>query len=93
MKFNLSETLRLRRLELGYTQQFMATRLGVTQQSYSKIENNPENTTLKLLLRVSEILQLEPRMLYSNNLKEKKSVQQQLEEIKYELKALRKNKL
>jgi transcriptional regulator with XRE-family HTH domain len=49
MKVNISETIRLIRESKGYSQDFVASKLYITQQAYSRLEKNPENMTLKSL--------------------------------------------
>ncbi len=45
-KESSSETLRHAREEAGYTQQDIADELGVTRQTYSSIEANPDKATV-----------------------------------------------
>jgi transcriptional regulator with XRE-family HTH domain len=56
MKTNMSETIRLIRESKGYSQEFMASRLHVTQQAYSKMEKQPDTMTLKRLKDLAHIL-------------------------------------
>ena len=56
MKTNMNKTIRLIRESNGYSQDFVATRLKLTQQSYSRLEKNPENMTLKRLRDLAKIL-------------------------------------
>ena len=52
----MSETIRLIRESKGYSQEFMASRLHVTQQAYSKMEKQPDTMTLKRLKDLAHIL-------------------------------------
>lgn len=56
MKTNMSETIRIVRESKGYSQKFMASRLKITQQAYSKMEKQPESMTLNRLKDVAHIL-------------------------------------
>lgn len=52
----MNETIRLIRESKGYSQEFVAIRLNLTQQSYSRLEKNPENMTLSRLRDLAKIL-------------------------------------
>ena len=52
----MSETIRIIRESKGYSQEFMASRLKITQQAYSKMEKQPESMTLNRLKDVAHIL-------------------------------------
>lgn len=56
MKPNSSETIRLIRERKGYSQDFVASKLYFTQQSYSRLEKNPESITLSRLRDLAKIL-------------------------------------
>jgi transcriptional regulator with XRE-family HTH domain len=56
MKPNMNETIRLIRESKGYSQDFVASKLFFTQQSYSRLERNPENMTLSRLRDLAKIL-------------------------------------
>ncbi len=51
-----SELIKKIRSEKEYSQEFMAAKLNIKQQSYSAIENNPENASLKRLKAIANIL-------------------------------------
>jgi len=61
MKDQLTIVNRIRSLrqQLGYSQEYMAELLGISQQTYSNIENNPERLTLVRLKDISAILQVD----------------------------------
>ena len=40
----------------GYSQDYVAAKLDLTQQAYSRIEKNPESASLKRLKQLSEVL-------------------------------------
>jgi transcriptional regulator with XRE-family HTH domain len=41
---------------IGFSQEYVANKLNITQQAYSKLEKNPDTTTLERLRKLSEIL-------------------------------------
>ena len=56
MEISVSENIRLIREAKGYSQEYVANKLKVTQQAYSSMEKNPENMTLKRLKDLCSIL-------------------------------------
>lgn len=56
MKPITSETIRLIRESRGYSQEFVANKLGITQQAYSLGEKNPDSMTLKRFKQLSKVL-------------------------------------
>lgn len=62
---NESDLLKKRRKQLGYSQQYMANQLGVTQQAYSKIEASPTNCSLSKIKQIANILELNVQDLIS----------------------------
>ncbi|MFN5889269.1 MAG: helix-turn-helix domain-containing protein [Bacteroidota bacterium] len=48
--------IRMLREGVGYSQEYVANKLNITQQAYSRIEKNPNATTLERLQQLSEIL-------------------------------------
>ena len=62
-KKSVSETIRSFRMERGYSQEFVASKLKITQQAYASIEKNPENASLKRLYAICEILEVEMAVL------------------------------
>lgn len=51
----IGENIRFIREQLGYSQEYVATQLGITQQSYSNIEKKPEKATLQRLKDIAAI--------------------------------------
>lgn len=51
------------RASLGYSQEYVASRLKVSQQSYSHLERNPLKITLERLYQLSEVFQIEAKEL------------------------------
>lgn len=56
MKTSLSKNIRLLREKKGYSQDFVASKLHFTQQSYSRLEKNPESMTLSRFRDLAKIL-------------------------------------
>jgi transcriptional regulator with XRE-family HTH domain len=54
----LSDILREHRKSLGFKQKQIADKLRISQQGYSKIENNPQMLTLSRLTQVCDILKI-----------------------------------
>lgn len=65
MEHHCLETLRNRRRELNYSQEYVAEKLGVTQKAYSDIENGKTILKNKMQLKLAEILDLSPDDLCS----------------------------
>lgn len=56
MKVSVSENIRLIREGNGFSQDFVAKKMKVTQQAYSSMEKNPDNMTLSRLKDLCKIL-------------------------------------
>jgi transcriptional regulator with XRE-family HTH domain len=48
--------IRMLREGIGFSQEYVANKLNITQQAYSKMEKNPKNATLERLQQLSEVL-------------------------------------
>ncbi len=57
-KATISDTIRLIRESQGFSQDYVAMKLDITQQAYSAIEKNPERATLTRLREIAIILQV-----------------------------------
>jgi len=55
-KYERPSAIRLIRESNGFSQEYVAAKLEITQQAYSNIEKNPENSSIKRLKQISEIL-------------------------------------
>jgi len=64
---SISDNIRTLREELGYTQEYMAIELNISQQAYSRIEKNPENTALSRLLEIAAVLKVSLNSLINEN--------------------------
>ncbi|MEE1884815.1 helix-turn-helix domain-containing protein [Pedobacter flavus] len=54
----------------NYTQDYLAAKIGISQNAYSKIELGYSNINLERLFSISQILQVEPSYLISLDLKQ-----------------------
>jgi transcriptional regulator with XRE-family HTH domain len=57
-KISISNNIRLLRESMGYSQDYVAMQLNITQQAYSAIEKKPEKATLQRLKEIASILQV-----------------------------------
>ncbi|MCF6222858.1 MAG: helix-turn-helix transcriptional regulator [Flavobacteriaceae bacterium] len=56
---NILNKLRLARNEKGYSQEYMAEKLDISQKSYCKIENGCTNLSVTRLKQIAYILNLD----------------------------------
>lgn len=59
-------TLIDRRRELGLTKTQVAALVGITRQYYGMIENGLRQPSLPIVLRISEVLREDPRVLFAD---------------------------
>ncbi|PJN88229.1 helix-turn-helix domain-containing protein [Bacillus sp. mrc49] len=59
-------TLKQARLIKGFTQRDIATKLGVHVQTYSKMEKQPEEVTIREAKKICEILELSYDFIFFN---------------------------
>lgn len=59
------QNIRKRRGELGYSQEYMAHRLGISQKGYSKLELDVSRLTVDRFLDICEILEMDPAEMIS----------------------------
>lgn len=54
--------LRIRntRTELGYSQEFVASKIGISQNAYSRIELGLAKLSIERMLKIADILQVNP---------------------------------
>ena len=57
-KINIANNIRLLRESMGYSQDYVALQLNITQQAYSAIEKKPEKATLQRLKEIAIVLQV-----------------------------------
>lgn len=60
------EKIRLIREVRGFSQENIAARLGMAQNTYSKIENNQTKLTADMLGKIAEVLEVSPMDIMSN---------------------------
>jgi transcriptional regulator with XRE-family HTH domain len=60
MEKHCLETLRNRRRELDYSQDYIAEKLGISQRAYSDIENGKITIKNKARLKLAKILNINP---------------------------------
>jgi transcriptional regulator with XRE-family HTH domain len=60
---NIGTKIRTLRELKGYSQEYMAEKLGISQSNYSRLENSEAEITLTRLEEVSEILDIDPLVL------------------------------
>lgn len=56
---DVGHKIKTKRLLKGYTQQFMAESLGVSQKTYSNLENSKSNVSLSTLEKIASILEID----------------------------------
>lgn len=61
MKVYTTDNIRLIRVSKGFSQEFIAKKLNITQQAYSLMEKNPDIMTLKRLKDLCKILDVKDR--------------------------------
>jgi transcriptional regulator with XRE-family HTH domain len=57
---NMSENIRNTRIALGLSQIYVAKRLGISQQTYSLLENEPQKFSLQRFFELCKIMNLNP---------------------------------
>ncbi len=55
------------RMMKGYTQEYMADKLGIAQNTYSKYENNSEKLPFETIERIAEVLEVSLNEITSND--------------------------
>lgn len=63
------------RSTLGFSQEYVASQLNITQQNYSRLEKKPENITLKRLLQLADIFHVDTCELIPSNKRKETSEQ------------------
>lgn len=66
----IGNRLRKARMAKGYSQEYIAVQLGITQSGYRKIENDETKLKVDTLLQLAHLLQVDAdRLLYGQNAK------------------------
>jgi transcriptional regulator with XRE-family HTH domain len=55
----LGNEIRIQRVIKGYSQEYMANRLEISQNAYSKLERNETELSVKRLLQIASILEVQ----------------------------------
>jgi len=55
----ITERIRLRRIELEFSQEYMAEQLDISQNTYSRNERDIRNVPLKRVLQIADLLNLD----------------------------------
>ena len=61
----IADNVRNRRLEVNYTQEYVAKKLSISQNAYSKIERGGSKMTVERLLQIAVILETDVGELIS----------------------------
>jgi transcriptional regulator with XRE-family HTH domain len=56
---NIALRIRKVRESKGYSQEYMAIKLGINQSSYCKLENNQRKISIEKIVRIAELLNIE----------------------------------
>ena len=67
MNYFISHQLRRIRTDLGYSQEYLALKLNISQSTYSEIENDHVAVSLNKLNKIAEILNKSPLELIQLN--------------------------
>ena len=67
MNYFISHQLRRIRTDLGYSQEYVASKLNISQSTYSEIENDHVAVSLNKLNKIAEILNKSPLELIQIN--------------------------
>ena len=59
MENSITNRIKQLRTALGYSQEYIAAMLKITQQAYSNIESNPEKASLARLKKLAELLRVD----------------------------------
>lgn len=70
MKINLDK-IRLKRLELGFSQEYVSESLGISQAHYSRLERGNKEFTIDILGKLICLLEINPMdvFIFSNHIK------------------------
>jgi transcriptional regulator with XRE-family HTH domain len=59
MENSITNRIKQLRMAMGFSQEYVAAKLKITQQAYSSIEANPEKATLLRLKNLAELLRVD----------------------------------
>ena len=81
LKTNIMNIIYLIRTSLGYSQEYVASKLNITQQNYSRLEKNPESFNIKKLIKLAEIFNVDISSLLPSNNTVNRSTKQPMDKI------------
>jgi transcriptional regulator with XRE-family HTH domain len=61
---SIGGNIRRYRQSKGIKQEYLATRLGLTKSALSRIENGARDTTLKNILQIAVVLEINPQLFF-----------------------------
>lgn len=64
MKNNILNKIRLKRLEKNFSQDYLASKIGISQSYYARIESGKNALTLVNLLKIAEDLEVSPKKFF-----------------------------
>lgn len=65
---SISEKIRTLRYVRGYSQEYIASKMGITQQAYSNMEKSPGKMNLERVTILCELLDIEISVLLNEDL-------------------------
>lgn len=65
----VTENIRVLREIKGFSQEYVASKLEMTQSGYAKIEAGKSNVTMQKLVEIAEVLEVDVKDLLANNQK------------------------
>lgn len=64
MKNSVLNKIRLKRLERNYSQDYLASKIGISQSYYARIESGKNALTLENLLKIAVTLEVSPKKFF-----------------------------
>lgn len=55
---SIAARIRIQRMIKGYSQEYMASRMGISQNAYSKLERGETELTVRRFYEIAEILEI-----------------------------------
>jgi DNA-binding XRE family transcriptional regulator len=59
----LASLIKAKRVEKGYSQEYMALKIGISQAAYSRLENKAEDKPFRQVLEICKLLDIDKRDL------------------------------
>lgn len=64
MKNKILTKIRLKRLEKNFSQDYLASKIGISQSYYARIESGKNELTLTSLLKIATVLEVSPKKFF-----------------------------